>query len=98
MRTLAAALASQILFAAAISTGAFAAAKPEVTIHASRTGVVLASTDVVARLNSALANGAHKAEIDVALHGVLVRLFQKHGVAVGFSGRRLHHGRTSRPD
>lgn len=97
MRTLAVALASQLLLATAITTtGAFAAAKPAATLRANRAGVTLASADVTARLKGNQATGLDKAELGLDLDLVQARLFRNAVVAPDFSGSKLPYGRAVR--
>lgn len=96
MRAPAAALASQILIAAATTTGGLAAAKPEATLRANRTGVTLASTEVQARVKGSQATGLDKAEVGLDLDLLQARLFRNTVVAPDFTGSGLHYGRAVR--
>lgn len=96
MRRLAVILASQILVAAAVAHAAHAAAKPAARLSASRTGVTLASTEVMARVGGSQATGLGKAELDVDLDIVEARLFRNSLVTPDFTGSALRYGRTAR--
>lgn len=95
MRTLVTAVASAIALAA-LSTIAWAAAAPDATLRASRTGVTLATPDVRAIVHGSESAGFDKAEVGLSTDLVQAKLFRNSAVVGDFTGSGLHFGKAVR--